>query len=94
MSDWIGTYSTAESIKAGLDLEMPYAFCCCINKTSTLTDVICRGPTVVRGAAVNRAIIAEKLFPEDIDARARNVRVKTNCNVAFMSGVDIHFLDS
>lgn len=24
MSDWIGTYSTAESIKAGLDLEMPY----------------------------------------------------------------------
>jgi len=24
MSDWIGVYSTAESIKAGLDLEMPY----------------------------------------------------------------------
>lgn len=23
MSDWIGVYSTAESIKAGLDLEMP-----------------------------------------------------------------------
>ena len=24
MSDWIGVYSTTESIKAGLDLEMPY----------------------------------------------------------------------
>ena len=24
MSDWNGTYSTAEAIKAGLDLEMPY----------------------------------------------------------------------
>ena len=23
MSDWIGTYSTTEAIKAGLDLEMP-----------------------------------------------------------------------
>ena len=23
MSDWIGVYSTTESIKAGLDLEMP-----------------------------------------------------------------------
>jgi len=24
MSDWIGVYSTSESIKAGLNLEMPY----------------------------------------------------------------------
>lgn len=24
MSDWGGAYSTAESIKAGLDLEMPF----------------------------------------------------------------------
>lgn len=24
MSDWTGVYSTSESIKAGLDLEMPY----------------------------------------------------------------------
>ena len=24
MSDWTGVYSTTESIKAGLDLEMPY----------------------------------------------------------------------
>ncbi|KAI0070502.1 glycoside hydrolase family 3 protein [Panus rudis PR-1116 ss-1] len=54
MSDWIGTYSTAESIKAGLDLEMP-------------------GPSVVRGSAVNRALIGEKLFIEDIDARVRNI---------------------
>ncbi|KAF9006624.1 glycoside hydrolase family 3 protein [Cyathus striatus] len=50
MSDWIGVYSTTESIKAGLDLEMP-------------------GPTVMRGRAVERALIAEKLFPSDIDAR-------------------------
>ena len=33
------------------------------------------GPSVVRGAAVNRALVSEKLFPEDIDARARNVRI-------------------
>lgn len=26
MSDWIGVYSTSESIKAGLDLEMPCVF--------------------------------------------------------------------
>jgi hypothetical protein len=26
MSDWIGVYSTSESIKAGLDLEMPYVY--------------------------------------------------------------------
>lgn len=24
MSDWTGVYSTAESLKAGLDLEMPF----------------------------------------------------------------------
>ncbi|KAF5358919.1 hypothetical protein D9758_004863 [Tetrapyrgos nigripes] len=54
MSDWIGVYSTAESIKAGLDLEMP-------------------GPTVMRGRAVDRALIAQKLFPSDIDARVRKI---------------------
>ncbi|EKM59268.1 glycoside hydrolase family 3 protein [Phanerochaete carnosa HHB-10118-sp] len=48
MSDWTGTYSTAESIQAGMDLEMP-------------------GPTVMRGNAVIRAIVAEKLFPHDVD---------------------------
>ncbi|KAJ7094493.1 glycoside hydrolase family 3 protein [Mycena belliarum] len=54
MSDWIGTYSTAESIKAGLDLEMP-------------------GPTVMRGKAVERCLVSEKLFPSDIDARVRKI---------------------
>ncbi|KAF9464848.1 glycoside hydrolase family 3 protein [Collybia nuda] len=54
MSDWIGVYSTAESIKAGLDLEMP-------------------GPSVMRGAALERSIIAEKVFPSDIDTRVRKV---------------------
>ncbi|RDB19825.1 putative beta-glucosidase I [Hypsizygus marmoreus] len=54
MSDWTGVYSTVESIKAGLDLEMP-------------------GPTVMRGKAVERSLIAEKLFPSDIDARVRKI---------------------
>ncbi|VDC07331.1 unnamed protein product [Peniophora sp. CBMAI 1063] len=54
MSDWIGTYSTTEAIKAGLDLEMP-------------------GPSVVRGAAITRALAGEKLLPGDIDARVRKI---------------------
>ncbi|KZP20178.1 glycoside hydrolase family 3 protein [Athelia psychrophila] len=54
MSDWTGVYSTAESIKAGLDLEMP-------------------GPSIVRGKAVERALICEKLFPSDIDACVRKI---------------------
>ncbi|KAJ7639107.1 glycoside hydrolase family 3 protein [Roridomyces roridus] len=54
MSDWIGVYSTAESIKAGLDLEMP-------------------GPTVMRGKAVERSLISQKLFPSDIDERVRKI---------------------
>lgn len=54
MSDWIGVYSTSESIKAGLDLEMP-------------------GPTPVRGKAIERALIGEKLFPKDIDDRVRKI---------------------
>ncbi|KAF5363750.1 hypothetical protein D9756_000198 [Leucocoprinus leucothites] len=54
MSDWIGVYSTSESIKAGLDLEMP-------------------GPSVMRGKALGRALVAEKIFESDLDARARKV---------------------
>ncbi|KAJ7752775.1 glycoside hydrolase family 3 protein [Mycena maculata] len=54
MSDWNGVYSTAESIKAGLDLEMP-------------------GPTVMRGKAVERCLIAGKLFSSDIDDRVRKI---------------------
>ncbi|KXN92304.1 putative beta-glucosidase I [Leucoagaricus sp. SymC.cos] len=54
MSDWIGVYSTSESIEAGLDLEMP-------------------GPSVMRGNAVKRALIAQKIFESDIDTRARKV---------------------
>ncbi|KAG6910989.1 hypothetical protein DXG01_006043 [Tephrocybe rancida] len=54
MSDWTGVYSTVESIKAGLDLEMP-------------------GPSPFRGKALERSILAEKLFPADIDARVRKV---------------------
>ncbi|KAJ7180401.1 glycoside hydrolase family 3 protein [Mycena crocata] len=54
MSDWIGVYSTAESLLAGLDLEMP-------------------GPSVMRGKAVERCLIAQKLFPSDIDARVRKI---------------------
>ncbi|EKM59267.1 glycoside hydrolase family 3 protein [Phanerochaete carnosa HHB-10118-sp] len=54
MSDWSGTYSTAESIQAGVDVEMP-------------------GPTVMRGDAAIRAVVAEKLFLHDIDCRVRKV---------------------
>ncbi|KAI0045907.1 glycoside hydrolase family 3 protein [Auriscalpium vulgare] len=54
MSDWTGTYSTTESIKAGLDLEMP-------------------GPTIMRGKAVDRALISGKLLPGDIDERVRKI---------------------
>ncbi|KAI0047327.1 glycoside hydrolase family 3 protein [Auriscalpium vulgare] len=54
VSDWTGTYSTVEAIKAGLDLEMP-------------------GPTVMRGKAVERALVSEKLLPGDIDARVRKI---------------------
>ncbi|EIN10508.1 glycoside hydrolase family 3 protein [Punctularia strigosozonata HHB-11173 SS5] len=54
MSDWIGVYSTVESIQAGLDIEMP-------------------GPTAMRGPAVHRALIGEKLWPSDIDARVRKI---------------------
>ncbi|KAG6817888.1 hypothetical protein H0H87_001720 [Tephrocybe sp. NHM501043] len=54
MSDWTGVYSTVESIKAGLDLEMP-------------------GPSPFRGKALERSIMAEKLFPADINARVRKV---------------------
>ncbi|TFK55623.1 glycoside hydrolase family 3 protein [Heliocybe sulcata] len=54
MSDWTGVYSTVESIKAGLDLEMP-------------------GPAYMRGKAVERALIGQKLFPSDIDDRVRKI---------------------
>ncbi|KZT24579.1 glycoside hydrolase family 3 protein [Neolentinus lepideus HHB14362 ss-1] len=54
MSDWTGVYSTAESIKAGLDLEMP-------------------GPAYMRGKAVERALVGQKLFPSDIDDRVRKI---------------------
>lgn len=50
----IGVYSTAESIKAGVSLEMP-------------------GPSVMRGKAVERCLAGQKLFPSDIDNRAREV---------------------
>ncbi|KDR84011.1 hypothetical protein GALMADRAFT_236587 [Galerina marginata CBS 339.88] len=54
MSDWIGVYSTSQSIKAGLDLEMP-------------------GPSVMRGKAVERALIAQKISPRDIDERVTKI---------------------
>jgi beta-glucosidase len=72
MSDWIGVYSTAESIKAGLDLEMP-----CVFILSVLLIALnlphYSGPTVMRGNAVMRALAAQKLFPSDIDDRVRKV---------------------
>ncbi|KAF8914231.1 glycoside hydrolase family 3 protein [Gymnopilus junonius] len=54
MSDWIGVYSTSESIKAGLDLEMP-------------------GPSVMRGRALERALVGKKVSLQDIDYRVTKV---------------------
>jgi beta-glucosidase len=48
MSDWSGTTPGYETIKAGLDLEMP-------------------GPSMVRGAAVERDMITGKLTTADVD---------------------------
>lgn len=72
MSDWIGVWSTSESIKAGLDLEMPYVF----PKITTVIPwfkLFHSGPTVMRGKAVERALIGEKIFPKDVDDRVRKV---------------------
>lgn len=70
MSDWTGVYSTVESIKAGLDLEMP---CVLFFVQAVKFLTISRGPSVMRGAALERSIIAEKLFPSDINIRVRKV---------------------
>ncbi|WVR04181.1 hypothetical protein IAU60_001181 [Kwoniella sp. DSM 27419] len=48
MSDWSGTYSSSEGVKASLDLEMP-------------------GPSLMRGASLERDIVGGKLVPSDID---------------------------
>lgn len=81
MSDWIGVYSTAESIKAGVDLEMPYAITGCF--FFDYLTITFRGPSVMRGKAVERCLSAEKLFPSDIDNRARKVSHgnKFNCHL-------------
>ncbi|KAF9485175.1 glycoside hydrolase family 3 protein [Pholiota conissans] len=54
MSDWTGVYSTVESVKAGVDLEMP-------------------GPSVMRGQALLRTLVAHKITLNDIDKRVANV---------------------
>ncbi|KJA29791.1 glycoside hydrolase family 3 protein [Hypholoma sublateritium FD-334 SS-4] len=54
MSDWTGVYSTVESLKAGLDLEMP-------------------GPSVMRGAALERVLIGQKISLGDIDRRVERI---------------------
>lgn len=89
MSDWTGVYSTVESIKAGLDLEMP---CVLFFVKAVKILMIYRGPSVMRGAALERSIIAEKLFPSDIDIRVRKVsginhnrRTRHNCINRFLN---------
>lgn len=71
MSDWGGTHSTAESIKAGVDIEMPYV-------TQTLLryrlNVMWNsGPSVHRGRVIADALLCGKLLQQDIDDRARGV---------------------
>lgn len=65
MSDWSGTYSSSEAIKAGLDLEMP-------------------GPSMVRGAAVERDLVGGKLRPKDVDECVLRVS-RTASNVPTIS---------
>jgi beta-glucosidase len=66
MSDWTGVYTTAESIKAQLNLEMP-------------------GPPVMRGKTVERALMSEKVFPNDIDECVR--RILELLQHAYASGI-------
>lgn len=86
MSDWTGTYSTAEAIKAGLDLEMPCVSIC--QESHTVCSFLnTSGPTVVRGPAVSRALISQKIFPADIDTRVRNVGHASNSKLTRATGL-------
>lgn len=70
-SDWGGTYSTSESIKAGLDLEMPYVSYSPTLPTPHLpTD---RGPSIMRGSALQRALSADKVSESELDTCVRKV---------------------
>ena len=62
MSDWSGTYTSSEAIKASLDLEMP-------------------GPTIMRGASLERDIVGGKLTPGEIDECVLRVS-RCDCCVA------------
>jgi len=74
MSDWGGTYSTAECMKAGLDLEMPFVQVNIWIQLRIFTNIFsCSGPSVVRGKAIERAMTAGKLFVSDLDERVRKV---------------------
>ena len=72
MSDWIGVYSTTESIKAGLDLEMPYVNHIEDMRSCGLIPAF-SGPTAMRGRAVERAMAGGKLDISDLDFCVRNV---------------------
>ena len=49
---------------------------------------MCRGPSVVRGPAVVRALACEKLFPEDIDKNVKKV------DGGFRTFIGLHYLKS
>ena len=82
LSDWGGTHSTAESIKAGVDIEMPY-----VTQTlhrDHLNMTWNRGPSVRRGRAIADALLCGQLLPGDIDTCARRVRRNCSCsNIQF-----------
>ncbi|KAG5648833.1 hypothetical protein DXG03_000182 [Asterophora parasitica] len=71
MSDWTGVYSTVESIKAGLDLEMPYVLGLILCSGRFLP--VFSGPSPFRGPAIARSLAAEKLFVADLDERVRKI---------------------
>lgn len=72
MSDWTGTYSTSKSIKAGLDLEMPYVPYSLTQPSSH--SAINRGPSVMRGMVLQRALSADKVSESDLNPCVRKVR--------------------
>jgi hypothetical protein len=72
MSDWTGTYSTSEAIKAGLDLEMPYVLSL-LTVNASRTTFVNRGPSLMRGLVLQRQFSAGKVSLSEIDSCVRRV---------------------
>ena len=77
ISDWTGVYSTVESLNAGVDLEMPYVtYCLVLHSRHLIVIILFSGPSVMRGPALLRMLMAQKITLDDIDKRVSNVSQK------------------